>query len=109
MIREKLRHRGAPSATRFPVWSRNRRAHRSRFQKGEPFVGAARRDFENVGAHDAFRNERIFLHTRFEAGARGVVGEDGATRVWLDTAYQQEDAIVEAAFDPGVVTPLRRR
>ena len=46
----------------------------SRLQKGEAIVGAPWRDLKNIGADYTLDDEWILLHTRFNFGARNVIG-----------------------------------
>lgn len=75
----------------------------SRPEKGQAVVGSARCNFKNVRAYDTPHNERILLEAYFEIGAGCVVGENRSARTLLKASGKEEDTIVKALFDPGIM------
>jgi hypothetical protein len=72
-------------------------------KKGEPLIRSGRRDLKDLGAHHTMSDKWIFLHPRLKIRQRRVVRENYAAQLRLKAAGHQENAIVEAALDPGVV------
>jgi hypothetical protein len=68
-------------------------------QKGQPFVGPCRRDFEDLGAYNISRHKRIAIHPALKIPQRRIVRDNAAAQIGLQAADQQEYAIVKAALN----------
>ena len=66
----------------------------------QALVGPAGIEFVNLGGHNFFRHERVFIHAGLEIGERSLVSENGSALAGLETACQQEDSVGKATLQP---------
>src|ERR1043166_4933054 len=80
-----------------------RRVHSSVSQEVEPRIGPVWRDLKNFRAHHVVDDERIVTHPRAKLRQRRPVRQNASAQPGLNGAGEQENAVVEAPPDPGIV------
>ena len=72
-------------------------------QKTQSLIGFRWRDFNNFRSDNVFCLKRITVHAGLKVSQRSIVRHNSTAQSWLETARHQENAIIETAFEPGIV------